>query len=659
MQKCSDPMTGDFFQRQDAARKRTVWLLVLMFGAVMLASLLLAVVLQTFLLQSTDGYSVATDARAGLLQPKVFGMTLLGVSAVVLVAWLWKSIQLARGGSTVAEMVGGRLVAGHTTHPGEKMLINVVEEMAIASGVPMPQVYVLNESSINAFAAGHTINDAAIGVTRGALKLLTRDELQGVIAHEFSHILNGDMRLNTRLIAMVFGLLVFTILGRVVMRVSVQAGSYGRRSSKGNAALYLIVVGFLVMMAGYVGVFFCNLIKSAISRQREYLADASAVQFTRNPDGIAGALIKIGTSGSRISHAEAEELSHMFFGEGVTAGLTNWFSSHPPLLKRIRAVKPEFDGDFRAAAEALRAKQSALLEEMRAEWLTGGEKPPPIPGAGKGLATEAMLMNAMAAPSSHHLTQARRFYHQVPESVRKALHEAPGAQAVVAGLVMAHDPASREKQMTLLRQQAPLVAAEYQKLADPIAAIPVGQRIPVVELAIPALRLMNDTQLEAFDRLIRDLTSADEEIDFFEFALAHLLRRHLHLARRPRAIPKRSVRDAATLRADKGLLLSALAHLCAMGGGTTAEAAFMGGVRNLNDRGTYALRPWDACHLAAIDTALDRLAEATPNIRKNFLYACGVTVTSNRRVTASEAELVRAIADALDCPMPPTVTFEG
>ena len=259
-------------------------------------------------------------------------------------------------------MLGGRLVNPAQPDPDERKLLNVVEEMAIASGIPVPQVYVLpEEKGINAFAAGHSTSDAVVAVTQGALRLLTRDELQGVIGHEFSHILNGDMRLNLRLMGLIFGILCLAVIGRVLLHV--------RGGGKDKNPLPLL--GLVLVLMGWVGVFFGRLIQAAVSRQREFLADASAVQFTRNPAGLAGALKKIGglSYGSKLKNAHAGEASHMFFGNGMGGSFLGLMETHPPLAERILALEPDFDGEFpRTVLEVPRRSARQLRD------------PAPIPG---------------------------------------------------------------------------------------------------------------------------------------------------------------------------------------------------------------------------------------------------------------------------------------
>ncbi|HOB34044.1 MAG TPA: M48 family metallopeptidase, partial [Verrucomicrobiota bacterium] len=355
----------DFFEQQDKARRNTRWLAI--YFAAGVAFLVLAIYAAVLVIYSwaiAPGTEVeGVRAAPALWNPRLFTGVAIGTLSVVFLGSLFKTMELSRGGSAVATMLGGRLVSPNTEDPDERRLLNVVEEMALASGVPVPQVYVLdNERGINAFAAGHSTSDAAIGVTRGCVQLLNRDELQGVIAHEFSHILNGDMRLNLRLMGLIFGILCIAVIGRILLRTGSRTYRLGARNRGGNP---LPLLGLALLLIGYVGVFFGRLIQAAVSRQREFLADASAVQFTRNPGGIAGALKKIGglVYGSRLESAHAEEASHMFFGNGLSNAWFSLMATHPPLVERIRAIDPAFDGRFpRVSAAEVKeppAKESA------------------------------------------------------------------------------------------------------------------------------------------------------------------------------------------------------------------------------------------------------------------------------------------------------------
>ncbi len=329
----------NFFQAQDNARKKT-WMLAMLFGAAVLTLLLL-----------TNFFVALAFGWAGMQTGMTFSQTIaqvpidswiwisLGVLGVIGVASLYKFFSISGGGRTIAEALGGSLIHQNTRDPQQRQLLNVVEEMALAAGMPVPPVYLIPELSINAFAAGFNTDDAVIGINQGTLDQLSRDELQGVVAHEFSHILNGDTHINLRLIAILHGILFVGMIGYGLLR----AGGFSRRNG-----LPIVIAGVGLLIIGYGGTFFGNLIKAAVSRQREFLADASAVQFTRHPEGIADALKKIGgfSMSSHMSNPAAEQASHMFFGAAAQKFSTSLMATHPPLEKRILAIEPGWNGTF-------------------------------------------------------------------------------------------------------------------------------------------------------------------------------------------------------------------------------------------------------------------------------------------------------------------------
>ncbi|MGQ9592640.1 MAG: M48 family metallopeptidase, partial [Planctomycetota bacterium] len=338
-------MPMNFFEHQERARKKTQ-LLVFLFALAVVGiglgiylTLLLVLGLARPEAEWTAGAPVVRSQPVSLWQPQLFFWSLGGTAAFVGLVSLFRTATLKQGGGVVARMLGGRLVSRDTRDLAEKRLLNIVDEMAIASGIPVPEVYVLDgESGINAFAAGFSTDQAAVAVTRGTLETLDRDELQGVIAHEFSHILNGDMRLNIRLIGILFGILAIAVTGRFILR-----STAGRSSRRGKGSGAIVLLGLALMLIGYIGVVVGRMIQAAVSRQREFLADASAVQFTRNPHGIGGALLKIAQHlyGSALESPRAAEVSHLLFGEGSRPSfLASVFATHPPLEERVRRIDP-------------------------------------------------------------------------------------------------------------------------------------------------------------------------------------------------------------------------------------------------------------------------------------------------------------------------------
>jgi Zn-dependent protease with chaperone function len=645
----------DFFERQEKARRNTKLLVVYFVTGV--ALLILVVYLVAVTIFTTTGlhqrnrrhhynYSYDTQLQATphpLWNPKLFLGVAVGTLAVIGIGSAFKTMELSQGGSAVSSMMGGRLVNPNSTDLDERKLLNVVEEMALASGVPVPQVYVMdNEEGINAFAAGHTTSDATITVTRGCMKLLSRDELQGVIAHEFSHVLNGDMRLNLRLLGILFGILCLAIIGRILLYT---------RSSNSRDRNPLPLFGIALLAIGCVGVFFARLIQAAVSRQREFLADASAVQFTRNPQGIAGALKKIGglgATGSRVSAAHSEEVSHMFFGNGLAQPLFSLLATHPPLEERIRAIDPTFNGEFpdtRYVAEdqsPYRAEQVVAAVRQRA-------LPPMAP-----IAMAAVMPN-LGAPNMAHLHYAVEMRNAFPPALKNAARDAMGAAALVYGLLISTDPAMREKQLGLLAQNtSDAVRQETERLLPEIVPVAMNAKLPLVDLALPGLRQLSPTQYQQFSRATRLLIEADGEIDLFEYVLQKIVLRHLDSQFSGARKVIVQYYGLKPLAPDCSVLLSALAHVSSEDPAQRASA-FAQGARGLS---AYARAPLDyvapeQCNLSQVDTALNRLNQAVPQIKKNVINACAQVVAADGVIQEMEAELLRAIADALDCPMPP------
>jgi Zn-dependent protease with chaperone function len=629
----------DFFARQDKARRNTQALVVYFLLAV--AALVLAVYLVCALI----------FGRGHFWQPQLFLWVSLGTVGVVCVGCLTKVAELSGGGAAVAAMLDGAPVNPNTMDADERKLLNVVEEMAIAAGVPVPQVYVMNrEPGINAFAAGYSPSDAVIGVTRGCIRELNRDELQGVIAHEFSHILNGDMRLNVRLIGLVFGIMCLAIVGRVLLYV--RSGSSRDRNP-------LPLLGLALIVIGGVGVFFGRLIQSAVSRQREFLADASAVQFTRNPAGLAGALKKIGAlgHGSELTAAHALEANHLFFSNG-TASFAGLFASHPPLAERIRLLDPTFDGDFsrvrlqsaRPAAEP--ARPATPPPGPAGIFLPGGH-------AGTGLPPVVVMPGALfptlGRPTAAHLRQAAAVREAIPLALQQSARDALAAQGIILALILSGDAATREAQLKLVEQSAsPALAQETRRLWPEVMPVAARARLPLADLALPGLRLMSPAQFSRFREALAAVIEHDQQVDLFEYVLQKLVVRHLepHFT----AVRKPVVQFYALkpLLPEAMVLLSALAYV---GAGDAAQAAiaFRRGAEPLASaaRQPLTLLAEAECGLEQVDEALGRLAQASPQIKKNVLNACAQTVAADGVIQEREAELLRAMADTLDCPIPP------
>jgi Zn-dependent protease with chaperone function len=658
--------TMDFFERQDKARRKTkllVFYFILAVAAIVFACYFVGLIV--FAAAQSHHYHYGEPPPGLVLwNPQLFLGVTVGVLAVVFIGSAYKTNELAGGGGSVATLMGGRPVNPNTTDPDERKLLNVVEEMAIASGVPVPQVYVLDEErAINAFAAGHTTGDAAIGVTRGCIQMLSRDQLQGVIGHEFSHILNGDMRLNLRLISIIFGLLCIATIGRVLL-------SARSRSSRDNNALPLI--GLALVLLGAIGVFFGRLIQAAVSRQREFLADASSVQFTRNPGGLSGALQKIGRYGfgSRLESEHAPDLCHMFFGNGVAEPFFGFLATHPPIPDRIHAIDPTWDGKFppldekqievvkRAAISELEHTPKAMPDIFKT--VLGGAiiasdstPTPPV------IRSHSVMLN-LGNPTPLHLKYAEQLRDSLPDTVKAAAREPLDAVALIYAMLLSPDETTRTTQLAELAKRVdPAIQGKTIALYPDVSVAATHAHLPIVNLALGALRQLRPEQFNQFSQTLQWLIESDGKIELFEFVLQKIVLRHLASRFSGARPPVAQYYTLKPLVPDCAVVLSALANVGSSDAGEIQKAFATGAPYLRAPDGTdLALLPREQCGVDQIDAALNRLAQAVPTIKKNLIEACVYTVGADGVMTETEAELLRAVADTLDCPIPPFVQTE-
>jgi Zn-dependent protease with chaperone function/uncharacterized tellurite resistance protein B-like protein len=649
----------DFFERQDRARRSTK-LLMVYFGAgvVLLTCAVYFAVAILFVAvgqQHHHRHAFGPEAQFALWNPNLFFGVAIGTCSVIAIGSISKTLELARGGSVVATQLGGRLVNPASTNSDERKLLNVVEEMSIAAGIPMPQVYVLpGEQGINAFAAGHTTSDAVVAVTSGAMRLLSRDELQGVIGHEFSHILNGDMRLNIRLMGIIFGIVCLTVIGRVLLQMR-------SRSSRDRNPLPLL--GLALIAIGWVGVLFGRLIQAAVSRQREFLADASAVQFTRNPEGLAGALKKIGglSYGSRLQAAHADAASHMYFSNGVGSSFLHLLDTHPSLTERIVALDPSFDGVF-PPVEKFVAPMVEIPPPQRS-------KPPvvfPLPGRGMGMTgvsgfTDAANLGTGAVTAltgtltAEQLRYAEELRAEIPQHLRATARESLGATALVYALLLSDDDTAQRKQLEeLAAATSSATCDETLRVLSEVQQLAARAKLPLLNLSLAGLRQLSQRQYKEFSRAIDVLVESDGQIDLFEYMLQKTVLRHLEpqfMGVRKPVIQYYAIKPLA---GDCATLLSALAFV-GQDSPEGVQQAFDRGAQLLNSVAQFELSlvTQAQCGLDLIDAALNRLAQSAPQIKKNVLEACALVVAADGLVQEFEAELLRAVADALDCPLPP------
>lgn len=640
--------TMDFFQNQAAARRKTVLLVFLFIFAVFF---IISGVYGAMLY----GWMYYSKEWQGWWQPGLFYKVAAGVMVVVLLGTLYKMIELAKGGAKVAKLLGGVPIVPHTNDPDQRRLLNVVEEMALASGVPVPQVFILeNETGINAFAAGLKPDDAVVAVTQGCLRDLTRDELQGVIAHEFSHILNGDMRLNLRLMGMINGILIIAIIGRVILRGMGSGSGRSRvRSRKGGGGLPILLAALLLMVVGYIGVFFGKLIKSAISRQREFLADAAAVQFTRNPSGLAGALKKINrlVTGSRILNPHAEEASHFFFVNALSSSFMRLFSTHPPIEERIRRIQM----DDRGLIPADRSMPGVEAQATMASFVGG---PSEQTRAGQIQLEPGQFINLVGAPQPGQAAYAHRLVEDLALPIKEAVHEPLGAQVLVCCLLFSKEEPIRRLQFQGLETAADPIFLDEIKMLYPLAATLGKQyQLALLDMALPALKTMSVSQYREFRKHLQQLIAADKRVDLFEYVIQSLLTGRLDVFFKLSQPKKTRYHVLDQVKMECFELLSILAW---QGNKETSvvQEAFQKALQALGAKQSFSILAQEKCDLSCLERAIHRLSEASFPIKKAILKACLVCISSDNRITLAEAELLRAIANHLDCPVPPILPGE-
>ena len=573
------------------------------------------------------------------------------VTTVIFCATAYKTAALSGGGGRVAKDLGGTQISNDVGDPLRQRLRNVVEEMAIASGVPVPEIYVLEqESGINAFAAGYTPGDAAIAVTRGALEVLDRDELQGVIGHEFSHVLNGDMRLNIRLMGVLFGIMVLSLVGRMMLRGG-RWGAFSSRRNNSASAVMLIGVGLAVF--GSIGVFFARIIKASVSRQREYLADASAVQFTRQTAGIANALKKIGgyNAGSHLNATDPEEVSHMLFGTG--SKLSGMFATHPPLTERIQALDPNFkESDYPRVDIRSRsvAREQAAVEDSR----IGAAAAFAAPAAAVSADT---VTNSVGQPTQEQLEYASHLRSSVPEVLYDAAHSSELAYLLTVALIMDRSGNVLTRQLGLAedrlgQQRTQMVRKFYDEIQD----IGAEYRLPLLEIAFPALRRRPPPQLVYLVELAERMIEVDGDIDLYEYCFYRVLVASLTQAMHPTRKQKRRRANRKPMRIAAVELLRIVARY-GHADDTMGEAAFRAGLKRFGAWAQTAQWQTDAkfSHID-LDRHLDLLTALNGDGRQMLVEAVTTVMLFDRKLTVAEGELLRAVCATLECPLPPILT---
>ena len=639
----------DFFAQQDKARGKTGTLIIYFCLAV------ICIIGAIFALFS------GVFQKAENFQDMAWSVELLltvgaGTLIVVTLASLGRIVSLSSGGATVANALGGKLISPNTKDLFERRTRNVVEEMAIASGTPVPPVYMMEEEGINAFAAGFSPKDAVIGITRGCATKLSRDQLQGVVAHEFSHILNGDMRINIRLTGILFGIVFIARIGEIMLRTG-QVSRYRRRSKDdGGGALMLIGIGLVGI--GLIGGFFGSLIRAAVSRQREFLADASAVQFTRNPDGISGALKCIGgfSSSSKVMVPGAKDFSHMFFG----SAMSSMFATHPPLPVRIRRIEPNWNNTY-PDTDKITEQVTEFSGLAGVSGFSSGQQathasPQQVPERQPGEKSEAArtFLKTATEPGTVEIERARQLLADMPPLLLEMAREPFGARCVIFSLLLdLKDSTVIQKQLSMISEQAePGTAEETEKIRGMVFYLNSQQKFVLVEETGSGLSQLSAKQFTTFQNITETLIGADEKIDLLEWSLRKVIDHDFgrqHSARGP-------LHGRASIRSrldDCSIILGALAHHGQ--DGADPQPAFEKGFQSLDRNGGTKLPTKEECGFRGLDEAMARLAKLSPMAKRTLLEACARTIDHDEKTSDVEIQILRGLAAAISCPLGPSV----
>lgn len=617
----------NFFHHQDIARRNTRLLGLLFTLAVILLVSLVAILVSVFV----GGIEYPAPQTATQVEPREWYLhwdIILASAGVALsvigFAVLYKWVVLRPGGKVVAEHLGGRRLSPDSQDPLERKVLNVVEEMAIAANMPVPPVYLLDkEPAINAFAAGYSPRDAVIGITRGCAEKLTRAQLQGVVAHEIAHILNGDMRLNIRIIAILNGILFISHAGYLLIRFGALGG---RRSDGKNAALPLLGLGLLIL--GAIGVLFGNIIKAAVSRQREFLADASAAQFTREPDALSGALQQIGVSqkkgaGSKIESPNADESAHLFFGQAVNRFMSV-MATHPPLAERIKRLEPSWDGTYRAnpdprpdvarsdnkdAAQASRERQQQFARQLT------------------GIAAAGLTL---------------------PDNIMTDARDPEHAKAMVLTLLLSDEQSTREQQLALLKERIkPALYADIGTQVEAVKALPLEQQLPLTELLMPALKMMNASECDAFLKLMQEVIDVDEQTTLYEWCLYQVTWRYLQGEHARRSLNVRQFRNRRMH--DAQLSLSVLAHFGHADEQVAAKAFTQGAQKFAMNMQAY---PREQLNFSDLSASISRIVQWQALEKERLVNAWVACAKSDGEINSIEQQLLFTLCACIGEPLP-------
>ena len=613
---------SNFFEHQDRAQSRTGWLIFLFVLGVL-------------------GVTISITLLTAAFMPRAIPAAIVVSILMVGIPFVFKLLTMSSSGALVAESLGGTRINPASQDANERKILNVVEEMAIASGMPIPPVFILDEDCINAFAAGKTPQDAVIGVSRGAIQSLTRDELQGVIAHEFSHIFHGDMRINMRAIAAIFGLMAIGYVGYFILRSTMYGPRTRKSDGKATAGIALFGLGLIVI--GCIGTFFGRLMQAAISRQREFLADASAVQYTRNPTGISGALRKIASQASGImNHAEASQFNHMLFSQGVNT----LFASHPPLVERIKRIEAIAGG---VLPESVNLKPTQISSQSTDSNGKADSYTNPI--AGNLVASFA----AVGSVPAGNLARVQAENSVCDESLMSAAHDPSGAQAIVLAMTLSQDQAKATVQKNIIATKMPEIEMAVNNLEQTVRKMSVQQRLAFVDVACATLVFGSTDLYKNFRTTLSESVRSDGSISLFEWVVMQILRMRVEL---PMAIrggfvaPVHNV-DVSRVAASARQILGVIA-IFGSDDGETAKTGFQSAMKIVG-LGATNMPTQSDCTLDSLAKDMDQIETLRPSAAGIFIKAALACVAADQTTTDREYLLLRALSERLSVPLPPSL----
>ncbi len=632
----------NFFEHQDKANKKTKQLVFLFILGLLFTLLAVnAVIYGALYVASLDN----PNLMFMMAEPIWLYISCLFI-VVMFLGTVIKMLQISSGGLSIAKMVNARSLEEGPQSLEEQRFQNVVEEMAIASGTPVPQLFIMDDESINAFVAGTKPEDTVMVVTTGALQALNRDELQAVVGHEFSHIFNGDMKISLKLMGVLGGILIIGKIGHMILRARWYSSGSRSSNQKGNGLAFILIAGIGLLVVGYVGLFFGRMMKAAVSRQRELLADACSVQFTRNPHGLASAfrVMQAHEQGTHLKTKHVEDISHMCFGEAQWVMFGSLLATHPPLEARIKAIDPN---DMYGILP--RTNMQVDDESKKEDRHIGLDKFLPMMGAGI-LNTNAQAIEAsIAAPGDEHVAYAIALAAAIPDPIRAAARQSSQVEALLYSLFLYQSNDEQEKALASMTSVDIVQQMEAHKAM--LTLMEHVSFLPILDLSLQSFnRLEDKKKKEIFNHCCQLLEKGPGSP--FHFALLTIIENQI----KAKDVKPSIVKIEVVIKEITYVLAVLLAH----SGQTQAEQqiCFKQVLKKITSR-NIAYPRLDTLNYTTLSKALNRLNLVTPIGKELVIKACIQCVMNDGKLIAQEGELLRAICEALGCPLPPILSQQN